>query len=147
MPQDTSQSIREDSPAVRAHLTIEQSVIQRMAGNSASCKSWCVTLVSAILVVIADKDKPALAYLGVLPTLVFFVLDAYYLGLERMFRNSNMDFLKKLHEKRIMPDDLFIIKPIGDQTRILLESMLSFSVLHFYGGLLLTILMIKWIVI
>ena len=58
-----------------------------------------------------------------------------------------MDFLKKLHEKRIMPDDLFIIKPIGDQTRILLESMLSFSVLHFYGGLLLTILMIKWIVI
>ncbi len=147
MSQDTPQPISEESSAVQAHLTIEQSVIQRMAGNSASCKAWCVTLVSAILVVIADKNKPSLAYLAVLPTLVFFVLDAYYLGLERMFRNSYRDFLKKLHEKSVMPDDLFVIKPIGDQFKILLESMLSFSILPFYGGLLFTILMIKWIVI
>ena len=49
---------REESPAIQAHLGIAQSVIQRMAANSASCKAWCIGLVSAILVVVADKNSP-----------------------------------------------------------------------------------------
>lgn len=147
MSEKIEYTINEQSSAVQAHLSIEQNVIQRMAGNSASCKAWCVTLISAILVVVADKNKPTLAYLAVMPTLVFFILDAYYLGLEKRFRNSYREFLRKLHEKRITPDDLFEIKPIGSQIKSLLESMVSFSILPFYGGLIFTILMIKWVVI
>jgi len=48
---------KENPQVVQSHLTILQAVIQRMASNSASSKTWCVTLVSAILVIVADKGK------------------------------------------------------------------------------------------
>lgn len=147
MTNERPDPISESSPAVQAHLTIEQSVIQRMATNSTSCKAWCITLVSAILVVIADKGKPNLALLAIIPILLFFALDAYYLGLEKMFRRSYKQFLTKLHAKQIMPDDLFVITPVGDQVRTMLESMISFSIFPFYGTLLFTVIVVKWIVV
>lgn len=138
--------ISESSPAVQAHLSIEQSVIQRMAGNSASCKAWCITLVSAILVIIADKEKPNLALLAMIPTLLFFVLDAYYLALERMFRASYKHFLTKLHQRKIVANDLFVITPRGQLFKTTLSSLFSFSVYPFYGTLLIMILLVRWIV-
>ncbi|MGN2393596.1 hypothetical protein ACTFO6_19145, partial [Pelomicrobium sp. G1] len=73
---------------MQAHPSIAQAVIQRMASNSASCKAWCITLVAAILVIVADKGKPKYALIAVIPTVLFLVLDAYYLALERCFRVS-----------------------------------------------------------
>ena len=83
-----------ESPAVQTHLSIIQNVIQRMASNSASCKTWCVTLVSAILVVVIDKDKSAYLLLALLPIVVFLILDVYYLSMEKGFRNSYNDFIR-----------------------------------------------------
>ena len=45
----TSEPSPED---VRAHLSMMQSVITRMADNSRACKTWALTLVAAILVVV-----------------------------------------------------------------------------------------------
>lgn len=118
-----------------------------MAENSVSCKTWCITLVSAILVVIADKGKPNLALLAILPTVLFFLLDSYYLALERLLRASYKQFLGKLHAKRIMPEDLFVIAPKGEVFRTMLESMLSFSIFPFYTVLLFTIIIVRWVVI
>lgn len=138
--------ISESSPSVQAHLSIEQSVIQRMAGNSASSKAWCISLVSAILVIIADKGKPNLALLAMIPTLLFFVLDAYYLALERMFRASYKHFLTKLHQRKIVANDLFVITPRGEIFKTTIASLFSFSVYPFYGTLLIMILLVRWIV-
>ena len=88
---------REESPAIQAHLGISQSVIQRMAANSASCKTWCIGLVSAILVVVADKNKADYVVIAMVPTGLFFVLDTYYLALERCFRASYNAFIETLH--------------------------------------------------
>jgi hypothetical protein len=138
--------INENSPAVQAHLTIEQNVIQRMAGNSTSCKAWCITLVSAILVVVADKGNSNLALLTILPTVLFFVLDAYYLALEKMFRRSYKDFLRKLHDKKVTSEDLFEITPTGALYLTMYRCMFSFSVLPFYGTLLLTTFIVRWVI-
>ncbi|TOP77032.1 hypothetical protein CGH09_17510, partial [Vibrio parahaemolyticus] len=73
-------SIEPDSPSVQAHLGIIQSVIQRMSTNSSSCKAWCVSLVAAILVIVADKGKPDYAWIAILPSIVFAALDTYYLA-------------------------------------------------------------------
>ncbi|HDZ9313104.1 TPA: hypothetical protein RUZ05_003537, partial [Vibrio cholerae] len=73
-------SVTEESPSVQAHLTMLQNIIQRMASNSSSCKSWCITLVSAVLVIVADKGKPDYAWIALLPTVIFACLDAYYLA-------------------------------------------------------------------
>ena len=52
------QKLDETSPSIQTHLGISQGVIQRMADNSTSSKAWCITIVSAILVIVADKGKP-----------------------------------------------------------------------------------------
>ena len=89
---------KENSNAVQAHLGIMQSVIQRMASNSSSCKTWCITLVSAILVIVADKGKSSYALFAVVPSLLFWALDVYYLALEKMFRQAYNSFIDKLHD-------------------------------------------------
>ena len=128
--------IHENDTAVQSHLTIIQNVIQRMAANSNSSKTWCVTIVSAILVAIADKQKPELAWLCIIPILLFCALDAYYLGLEKGFRESYNDFIMKLHESSLSPKDLFAVSPKGKMFCHNLKAFLSFSVLAFYLTLL-----------
>ena len=89
--------IQPDSPSIQTHLGILQGVVQRMASNSSNCKAWCVTLVAAVLVIVADKGKPEYAWIALLPTLIFACLDAYYLALEKAFRNSYNDFRTKIN--------------------------------------------------
>ena len=59
-----------------------------MAENSRSCKVWCVTLVAAVLVLVARTNDPQHALIALIPTLLFLVLDSYYLALERAFIKS-----------------------------------------------------------
>ena len=130
-----TQSYKENSQTIQTHLEITQSVIQRMAANSTSCKTWCITLVSAILVIVADKGKSQYALITVIPTILFLILDAYYLALERMFRNSYNNFIEKLHTGQIVTSDLYAVVTSGNKLRIFGESLLSFSVWPFYSTL------------
>jgi hypothetical protein len=132
---------RENSEAVRAHLQISQAVIQRMAANSSACKAWCVTLVSAILVLVADKGKPKFALMALIPTALFWALDAYYLALEKMFRNSYNSFIDKLHKGKITAEDLYAIKPGGELPDAINAAVKSFSIWPFY----MTLLAMVWI--
>lgn len=132
---------RENSQAVQAHLSITQAVIQRMAANSASSKAWCITLVSAILVIVADKGKPHYALIAVIPTVLFLVLDAYYLALEKMFRQSYNNFIEKLHKGEVVASDLYAVVPSGKMFETFRASVRSFSIWPFY----LTLLSMIWI--
>jgi len=62
--------LKEDSQAVQCHLNILQNIIQRMVSISASSKSWCITLVSAILVIVANKE-PDYAFIALIPVVFF----------------------------------------------------------------------------
>jgi hypothetical protein len=136
----------ETSPSVQAHLQIIQSVIGRMAGNSSSCKTWCITLVSAILVVVADKAKPDYAYIALLPALLFYALDIYYLALEKAFRNSYNSFVSMLHASGVSPQDLYVIQPTGKMLINQLQAARSFSVWGFYISLIGLIVASRYIV-
>lgn len=120
------------SPSVQTHLGIIQSVIQRMAVNSTSSKTWCITIVSAILVIVADKSKPEFAWIAIIPTFLFMCLDTYYLALEKGFRASYNEFVKKLHEGNLTAEDLYSVIPVGNQSKLQWESLKSFSVWGFY---------------
>ncbi len=129
----------ENSAAVQAHLNIAQSVIQRMATNSTGCKAWCITLVSAILVMVADKGKPNYALIAVIPAVLFLVLDTYYLALERRFRDSYNSFIEKLHHGRVTSSDLYAVTPSGSALKSFGDALLSFSIWPFYltlGGMI-----------
>jgi hypothetical protein len=118
-----------------------------MASNSASCKAWCITLVSAVLVIVADKGRPSLALIAYVPTILFLVLDAYYLALERCFRRSYNEFIDGLQKGQIEAKDVYAVTPKGSVFRETVKAGLSFSVWPFYGTLAITILLAKLLVI
>ncbi|MGI5858749.1 MAG: hypothetical protein ACOX8P_05430 [Tepidanaerobacteraceae bacterium] len=135
-----------NSEAVQSHLGITQSIIQRMATNSASSKAWCITIVSAILVIIAEKGKPKYAYIAIIPTILFLILDAYYLALEKAFRHSYNDFIDKLHNGTVVGKDLYVISPKGNLFLTFLKAICSFSVWPFYITLIVVIWLFKSII-
>ena len=142
-----------NSAAVQAHLSILQDVIRRMASNSASCKNWCIVLVAAMLVLVAAMlvlvaamlvlvartASPDCALLAVIPTLLFCLLDAYYLALEQAFRSSYNAFVGKLHRDAVEIADLYVVRPTGKINRQLLVSLRSTSIWPFYSALALII--------
>ena len=139
--------LSEESPSVQIHLSILQNVIERMASNSTSSKAWCITIVSAMLVVVADKNKPDFALLSLIPTFLFLALDTYYLAMEKGFRNSYNVFVRKIHEHTLTLEDLYSVKPEGNQSKLQLESLKSFSIWGFYLSLALLIVLAKWFVL
>lgn len=74
----------------RQYLQMMQSNIERMAANSANCKTWMVAFVTAFM---ALGSSIAVArywlLLGIIPILLFWYLDTFYLHLERAMRNRN----------------------------------------------------------
>lgn len=70
----------------KQHMDMIQNIITRMASNSFLVKGWSISLISAILI-FANKDNNS-NYIIVtfLPAISFWILDAYYLQLERKFR-------------------------------------------------------------
>jgi hypothetical protein len=123
-----------DSSSVQSYLNILQNIVSRMAGNSANCKTWCITLVSAILVAITDKAKPNYGWLALIPVLLFFFLDSYYLGQERAFRATYNDFVRRMHSGTAEITDLFIVAPLKGFNVInsTLQSAFSFAIYPFY---------------
>lgn len=134
-----------EAASIQTHLGIIQNVIQRMSTNSTNCKAWCVTLVAAVLVIIADKGKPDYAWIALLPTVVFFALDAYYLALEKGFRNSYNQFVSKLRAGSLTEHDLYSVMPVGNMSKLLFEAAKSFSVWGFYISLGVLIFITKWV--
>ena len=142
-----------DPEDVRAHLAMMQSVITRMAENSRACKTWAVTLVAAILVVVTKFEVPTESngfgpletWIAVVPTTVFWMLDSYYLALERAFRHSYNRFVKRLHDNELQEDELFQIGTPGAQWHHGLPSLFSISTFPFYAMLGVGIL-VAWFV-
>ena len=137
-----STEVNVNSPAVQSHLTIMQGVIERMAENSRSCKLWCITLVSAALILVARTDKPEYALIALIPAILFLILDTYYLALERGFRRSYNGFVERLHGNELAPSDLYSIAPDGSILRHFGASLGSFSIWPFYPTLVVMILIV-----
>ena len=141
------QPLNEESSAVQAHLTTMQGVIQRMAENSRSCKVWCITLVSAMLILITRTGESWHALIALVPAVLFLVLDIYYLALERGFRHSYDAFVKKLHSGQLTSSDLYTVAPTGGIPKLFVGSKLSFSIWPFYLTLVVMILIVWQFVI
>src|SRR5689334_17857397 len=69
------------------HLEFLQLVIIRMAANSFLLKGWTVTLVAALFALAAKDSNKKYIVVAYFPVLVFWLLDAYFLSQERLFRN------------------------------------------------------------
>ena len=140
--------------AVQAHINMLQGIINRMATNSANCKTWAITILAAMLVlVVEDKICSDKLWICYVPIGLFFFLDCFYLGLERNFIKTQNDFVNKINNEEDITKDLFVIKAnktenfcqkIGYQFWHTMKAIFSFSTLPFYGILIVVVyLLIK----
>lgn len=114
----------------QTHLTLLQGVINRFAANSSNCKTWCVTLVSAILLFSADKKLSAGLTIALLPTIFFLFLDAYYLSMERDAINIYTNFVKQPTEEGLFK--IPMPQSRCHRAKQTLYALLSFSVFPCY---------------
>ena len=82
------------------HLEFIQQAINRMASNLFLLKGWTVTLIAAMFALAANESKGFYFVLAYFPTLMFWLLDGYFLSQERRFR-SLYDHVRKLDESAI----------------------------------------------
>jgi beta-lactamase regulating signal transducer with metallopeptidase domain len=129
-------------------LNVLQSIVSRMAANSSNCKLWCITLLSAIIVLfLSDNINLGVNKIVVLiPIIPFMFLDAFYLGLERHF----VEQYNKEFESNV-PPECCSIKSIAKnkgckRIKSTLKAMASFSVWGFYLVLCLTISIVLLII-
>lgn len=132
-----------EKSSVQAHISMLQGIISRMANNSANSKTWAVTIIAAMLVIVVDKDSGFNnIWVCYIPVLLFLFLDCYYLGLERTFIQKQNEFLDKINNEQSYENDLYIVKGMPtfwSQLGITLKGILSFSTLPFYGLIILFI--------
>lgn len=125
----------------RHYLSLLQENITRMATNSANCKTWLITIVSALCAI--QLSKPELQeyiLLTLVPITLFWLLDCYYLGMERRFIKLEGQYLKK----EILCYD-FNIARYGSNFCYTFTAMCSFSTTPLYAILALIVCALKWL--
>jgi len=75
----------------RQHLEFIQNIITRLNSNCAQVKGITITVVSALMAIYASTSNVMFIFLGIIPTLLFWFLDSYYLQQERKFRGVYED--------------------------------------------------------
>ena len=73
------------------HLEFIQANISRMSKCSFTIKGWAVTLITAMLAIYVTsvgedgKGNSAYIFVGIVPTIIFWLMDSYYLLQEGKF--------------------------------------------------------------
>ena len=89
------------------YLQMMQENITRMAGNSANAKTWLVTIVTGFFAIgCSIKDLDWWLLLAIIPIVVFWYIDAYYLSLERALRNREQIYINILNSLERTGDNL-----------------------------------------
>lgn len=126
------------------HLKMIQAVIKRMAGNSFLLKGWCVTLVSALLALSSKDSDSRFVVVALFPVLIFWILDAYFLRQERLFRK----LYDKIRTEAATPVDFSMDTSVFvPETASWLGVMFSKTLALFYaamaGAILLVLILVR----
>lgn len=77
-------------------IDLIQACINRMAQNSLSCKSWCLTLIAGAFALVPENiNKWYICVVMLCVDLCFWVLDSFYLLQERLYRDKYEWVIKK----------------------------------------------------
>jgi hypothetical protein len=121
------------------HLEMVQAVVSRLAGNSFLIKGWALTITGAFLGFAIDRDNSDLAVAALLPILVFWTLDTYYLRAERLFRalydqvRSGDESIAPFFMGATSPD---FVARLSEDTRSWRKTLWRLTLSGYYGVLL-----------
>lgn len=125
------------------HLEIIQATITRMASNSFFIKGWCITLVAAILALASQGSNQKIIFVSYLPIIMFWLLDAYFLRQERLFRKL-YDKIRNADENSI--DFSMSTAEFTKEIASWIGVAFSQTLLLFYGIVLLLVVVITIII-
>lgn len=80
------------------HLEFIQGVINRMSGTSSLIKGWSLTVAAALLGFALKEEKAEALYLALVVAGVFWLLDAYFMKNERLYRSLYDEVRRKTEE-------------------------------------------------
>lgn len=128
----------------KEHLKMIENVITRMANNSFQLKSWTVSLITATLIFADLKKQVCFIWIVFIPIIVFWVLDAYYLQLERRYRKLynfvQKDYINKTNEISLF--DMSLQKYNVDK---IIKIMFSKSICPIYFFIIIATLVVLYV--
>lgn len=131
----------------RHYISLLQTNINRMAANSANCKTWLTGIITAsiVLAVKYAPDKLSLIFLvNIVFVLLFYFLDSFYLGLEKRFILLEKKFIGLLKSNMDFDKDIYVLNPrnMGSDLKYTWKGMKSWSTLPFYLVLLFILIVL-----
>lgn len=131
------------------HLDLIQSTVARLAGNSFLVKGWAITVSGALIGFALNQSSTGLAILSGVAIAAFWLLDAYFLRAERLFRALYDEVRAK--DERVEPfwmgatGKTFVRRVRVRETScdnrnaaLRTRAFFSLTLLVLYGGLLIT---------
>lgn len=156
--------MKDVNSAESLYIQLLQENITRMATNSTNCKNWLIGIIAGVLAVVfatnttTEHTHMVLHVLEVF-TVLLFLLDCFYLGIERRMRDAEKMFVKMCKEgneedaktlwmsfsKSLNIDEKFPdackepVKKIKGQLKDTLCGMWSLSTTPFYGAIFIVL--------
>jgi len=114
------------------HLELISAVIGRMANNSFLFKGWSITIATGLAAFAAVDRRRGLLLIALITEVLFWVLDGYYLWLERRFR----DLYDKVARRSNDQIDFSMAIDRKDIFRRWLRTCFRLHLVLFYGGMI-----------
>lgn len=128
----------ENEGCIMTYLQFLQDVISRMANNSSQIKVLITAIYTIFTTILVGINKfKEYWWIGLIITFIGMLMDAYYLALERMYRDKYNNFVNGLKGNRINAKEIFNMNPKSTKLKfeifaVMIESFNSFSICGFY---------------
>ena len=131
---------------VQHFISYLEGIINRLASNGANCKNWLLAIFAECMAmqpsIQATTEKIWLAYPLVF---LFCLLDSYYLGCEKYFRDMMSDFVKEVRRdgnQYIKSLYKFEKRTVSDDFNAVLVGLSSIATWSFYAVIFAIVVMI-----
>ena len=125
------------------HLEFIQNVITRMNSNSFLIKGWSITLVAALFALAAKDADLNFVIISYIVIPIFWILDGFYLALERRYRDL-YKAVSKIEEEEI--DFSMDSSEYNKGSRTWVAGIMSKTLFPFYGIMLVTTVVVMYLI-
>ena len=133
---------------VQGFISQLDSIINRMANNSANAKNWLMTLLAAVVAIQWTKGQLDKILWLLVPTILFMLTDMYYLGMERHFKKLQKGFVDDVREGKDIKKTVYNIPKTSkcDQICNTFCALDSLSIWPFYLIVIGCIFVVKYLI-
>jgi hypothetical protein len=118
-----------------------QEVVSRLATCSFQLKGWAVTVAAGLVAFLKGEANPIYLFVPALPVIAFWLLDAWYLRQERLFRQLYDDVRSKEGVADFSMDTRLFRSAVGS----VMQVAFSRTILLFYGPMFLAVLLLEFL--